>query len=183
MTTPVSTLIPALTKSLEDVARLLDIPDDVVDEATARYEAVAAWLGDETSPLRQHAPELYPQGSFRLGTTVRPLLANDEFDIDLVCGLDIRKESTTQKDLKALVGDRLKASAELEALVHERRRCWQLKYTKRFHLDVLPAIPDGERPGQRVDRGDTRMARAHAAAAWHPAPEAPSRSSLRGRSG
>ena len=150
MNTYPDTLVPKLTQSLEDVARLLDIPEDIVDEATARYEAVAAWLGEDDSPLRHFAPELYPQGSFRLGTTIRPLLATDEFDIDLVCRLSLRKEATTQKDLKALVGDRLKASDEFKALIKERRRCWQLIYSKRFHLDVLPAIPDAERPGTSI---------------------------------
>ena len=159
MITPASTLIPQLTKSLEDIAHLLDIPEDLADEAIARYEAVAAWLSEEDSPMRAYTPELYPQGSFRLGTPIRPLLANDEFDIDLVCQLNIKKESTTQKDLKALIGDRLKADGDLKTIVKERRRCWQLVYGKRFHLDVLPAIPDAERPGTSILLTDKDLAR------------------------
>ena len=154
-----NTIALQLTKGLEDVARLLDIPEDLADEAIARYEAVAAWLGEEDSPLRFYAPELYPQGSFRLGTPIRPLLANDEFDIDLVCRLQIGKESTTQEDLKKLVGDRLKASEDLKEIVKERRRCWQLVYSKRFHLDVLPAIPDAERPGTSILLTDKNLVR------------------------
>ena len=159
MTTPPTEVISQLNQSLEDAASLLDIPEDVVDEAVARYEAVATWLGDEDSPLRAYEPELYPQGSFRLGTPIRPLLSNDEFDIDLVCRLNIKKESTTQKDLKALVGNRLKATADLGAMLKERRRCWQLVYSKRFHLDVLPAIPDAERPGTSILLTDKELAR------------------------
>lgn len=60
MTIQFDSLVTLLNKSLEDVARLLDIPDDLADEAIAKYEAVAAWLGDEDSPLRQYEPELYP---------------------------------------------------------------------------------------------------------------------------
>lgn len=148
-----------LTQHLDDVARLLDIPEDVMEEATARYEAVATWLGDEDSPLARYAPELYPQGSFRLGTPIRPLAASDEFDIDLVCRLRIAKESTTQKDLKDLVGDRLKADAELKSIIEERRRCWQLHYPGRFHLDVLPAIPNADMPGDSILLTDTDLAR------------------------
>ena len=159
MITPDSTLIPELTEGLEDVARLLDIPEDIADEAIARYETVAAWLSEEDSPLHSYTPELYPQGSFRLGTPIRPLLSNDEFDIDLVCRLSIRKESTTQQVLKDLVGDRLKASDDLKKIVKERRRCWQLVYNKRFHLDVLPAIPDAERPGTSILLTDKSLAR------------------------
>jgi hypothetical protein len=159
MNMQIDSLTPQLSKSLEDVARLLDIPEDLADEAIAKYEAVAAWLADEDSPLRQYEPELYPQGSFRLGTTIRPLKARDEFDIDLVCRLNIKKESTTQKDLKALVGDRLKADADLKKILEERRRCWQLLYGDRFHLDVLPAIPDAERPGTSILLTDCDLVR------------------------
>jgi Adenylyl/Guanylyl and SMODS C-terminal sensor domain/Cyclic GMP-AMP synthase DncV-like, nucleotidyltransferase domain len=159
MTSQLDSLAPQLSKSLEDVARLLDIPDDLADEAIAKYEAVAAWLSDEDSPLRQYEPELYPQGSFRLGTPIRPLKARDEFDIDLVCRLRIKKESTTQKDLKAIVGDRLGADAELKKIVEERRRCWQLLYGDRFHLDVLPAIADAERPGTSILLTDKELVR------------------------
>jgi hypothetical protein len=159
MTIPSDSLIPQLSKSLEDVARLLDIPDDLADEAIAKYEAVAAWLGDEDSPLRQYEPELYPQGSFRLGTPIRPLTARDEFDIDLVCRLKIAKESTTQQELKDRVGSRLKADEELKKILKERRRCWQLLYGDRFHLDVLPAIPDAERPGTSILVTDRELVR------------------------
>jgi hypothetical protein len=159
MTNPFDLLIPQLSKSLEDVARLLDIPDDLADEAIAKYEAVAAWLGDEDSPLRQYEPELYPQGSFRLGTPIRPLTARDEFDIDLVCRLKIAKESTTQQELKDRVGNRLKADEELKKILKERRRCWQLLYGDRFHLDVLPAIPDAERSGTSILLTDRELVR------------------------
>ncbi len=159
MNMQIDSLTPPLSKSLEDVARLLDIPNDLADEAIAKYEAVAAWLSDEDSQLRQYEPELYPQGSFGLGTPIRPLKARDEFDIDLVCRLKIKKESTTQTDLKALVGDRLKADAELKKIRKERRRCWQLLYGERFHLDVLPAIPDAERPGTSILLTDKELVR------------------------
>jgi hypothetical protein len=159
MTIQFDSLTPQLSKSLEDVAKLLDIPDDLADEATAKYEAVASWLGDEGSPLRQYEPELYPQGSFRLGTTIRPLTARDEFDIDLVCRLKIAKDSTTQKDLKDRVGNRLKADEALMKILKERRRCWQLLYGDRFHLDVLPAIPDAERPGTSILLTDRELVR------------------------
>lgn len=127
---------------LEALARALDIPDDLADEAILRYESVAAWLSEEGSPLLRFSPEIYPQGSFRLGTPVRPMLRGEEFDIDLVCRLAIPKEDTTQAELKDRVGKRLKEDKSCEAIVQAKRRCWTLVYSKKFHLDVLPAIPD-----------------------------------------
>jgi len=150
---------PHLDRLLEQGAAALDIPEELAEEATLKYESVAAWLGDESSPLHRYSPDLYPQGSFRLGTPIRPLLRREEFDIDLVCQLAIPKEHTTQKDLKTRVGSRLREDEELSHILEEKRRCWTLRYTTKFHLDILPAIPDTEVGGDSIlltDRDLTR---------------------------
>src|SRR5262249_15900286 len=54
--------------------------------------------------------------------------------------------STTQKELKQLVGKRLKKRSDIAEILGECRRCWSLDYPKQFHMDVLPAIPNIERP-------------------------------------
>jgi hypothetical protein len=130
-----------LTPILESTAASLDIPDELAEEAVLAYEGVGEWLSEEGSKLQPYSPEIYPQGSFRLGTPIRPL-RGDDFDIDLVCRLSLRKEQTTQKDLKNLIGTRLRENTDLAKRLTERRRCWTLKYGNRFHLDVLPSIPD-----------------------------------------
>jgi hypothetical protein len=135
--------LAALSPHLEHIVGGLDIPDDIAEEAVLSYEAVGAWLADETSPLHGLTPEIYPQGSFRLGTPVVPL-TGDDFDIDLVCRISLRKEQTTQEALKNSVGSRLRQNVELNGRLTERRRCWTLNYGRRFHLDVLPCIPNAE---------------------------------------
>jgi hypothetical protein len=130
-----------LNPLLAEISAEIDIPREIAEEAILEYEGVGAWLCDEASSLREYSPEVYPQGSFRLGTPVYPFRRADGFDIDLVCPLALKKEQTTQAELKALVGDRLKESATYAARIEERRRCWSLKY-RTFHLDVLPAIPE-----------------------------------------
>jgi hypothetical protein len=133
-----------LNEVLQQLAAELDIPDQLYEQAISRYDDVAEWLGQEDSPLRDYSPTIYSQGSFRLGTVVRPFRGTGAFDIDLVCRLSIAKERTTQAELKGDVGDRLKANEELARILGERRRCWTLDYPGEFHLDVLPAIPDTE---------------------------------------
>jgi hypothetical protein len=49
-----------------------------------------------------------PQGSFRLGTMIRPVCEEDDIDIDLVCQLTKKPDNWTQFDLKQKVGDRIK---------------------------------------------------------------------------
>lgn len=127
---------------LEQLSEQLDIPDYIYEDATLKYEDVGMHLGNEESRLLFHSPQVYPQGSFRLGTVVRPISVQDDYDIDLACCLDIAKESTTHHDLKHMIGDRLKERSDLEAMLSESRRCWRLDYPGRdgapgFHMDVL----------------------------------------------
>ena len=68
--------------------------------------------------------------------------------MDSVCLLDRPPDHVTQQQLKKLVGDRLKhPHSRYKDMVEPKeggRRCWTIRYAEgsRFHLDVLPAIPD-----------------------------------------
>ena len=134
---------------LAQTAAWLDIPDEMYEEAVRKYTELGQYLNEIDSRLGRREPLVYPQGSFRLGTMIRPVNDADDYDIDLVYRRDIRKESTTQQQLKREAGANLKAFAahkEQESddppSVGEGRRCWTLKYEGRFHMDVLPAIPN-----------------------------------------
>jgi hypothetical protein len=144
------------------IASCLDVPEHVYEDATLKYEDVGAWLAAEDSPLKRYNPEVYVQGSFRLGTVVRPISDADEHDIDLVCHLSIDKEQTAQAKLKELVGERLKKRADLADILRSSRRCWILDYQPtdqmpEFHMDVLPAIPNAERPPTGILLTDTDL--------------------------
>jgi hypothetical protein len=132
-------------KFLEYLSDSLDIPENMYVEAEARYKAVGDWLRKEGSPLVLFEPDIYPQGSFRLGTVVKPISDADEYDIDLVCELKGSKETVTQKQLKNMVGNRLKENKTYARMLDkEGKRCWTLNYADgaSFHMDILPAIPD-----------------------------------------
>jgi len=132
---------------LNEIAQSLDISDSLFEDAEKKYRAVGSWLGEGNSPLAVYSPEIYPQGSFLLGTVTKPLSDKDEFDIDVVFKLAVSKGKISQKDFKQLVGDRLKANEIYQRMLDEEgRRCWTLHYadSAQFHLDILPAIPDGD---------------------------------------
>jgi hypothetical protein len=130
---------------LQHLADALDIPESRYKAAEERYQAVGKWLCKEDSPLAEYDPDIYPQGSFRLGTVVKPVSQEDKYDIDLVCQLRISNGSITQNELKNRIGDRLKDSETYRQMLDkEGRRCWTLNYSEEaiFHMDILPAIPD-----------------------------------------
>ncbi len=76
------------------------------------------------SPLAKFRYEIYPQSSFLLGTAIKPLSDEDEYDFDLVLRLLILKDQIPQKGLKNLVADRLKISELNKHLLDEEgKRC------------------------------------------------------------
>jgi len=135
-----------LKQILLDIVEEIDVPPSKYEEAKNRYDSVGDWLNKESSYLHRYNPKIYPQGSFALGTVIRPF-GKDEYDVDLVCKLEISTRDITQKQLKDIVGRRLKENEIYNGMLDPRdggRRCWTLKYadSSKFHLDILPAIPD-----------------------------------------
>ena len=129
------------------------MPPSAYTQATERYEAVGNWLLAEGSSLRASDPVVYPQGSFAIGTVVRPLLG-DDYDLDAVVQLADPRQLWTPATLKSSVGERLQEHATYRRLLQgEGRRCWTLNYSAvdarhGFHLDLLPSVPSATQPSQ-----------------------------------
>jgi hypothetical protein len=153
-----------LADLLEAVAASLDIPDAIHQEAVEKYEHIGHWLEEQDENGGRREPTIYPQGSFRLGTVVRPYAREAGYDIDLVYERDLRRTSSSQKELKDDLEKHLRlyvADCEESHLdvptLKEGRRCWTLEYDDGFHMDVLPAIPDDDgRQGFR-DYAESRI--------------------------
>ena len=121
---------------LSKIADELNITQTMYDKAVQSYEAVGTWLGDGID----YTVEIMPQGSMNLGTTVRPINEDDDYDIDLVCllheGYNLEAET-----IKHIVGNRLKEHfVYREKLENEGKRCWTMSYSG-FHMDILPCVP------------------------------------------
>lgn len=147
--TPPITVPKHIEELLEDLAESLQIPPSRYEAAERSYKSVGDWLHRDASSLRHADPQVYVQGSFRLGTTIRPISEAEDYDIDLVCELSLSKSRLTQAQLKVALGRELAAYAEAHSLdePEEGRRCWTLNYadSAQFHLDTLAAIPDAAR--------------------------------------
>ena len=146
-----------LNEILEHVGGALDISEELREEARHFYKAVGRHLARADSELFGYSPAIYPQGSFRLGTMVRPVTKGCDYDVDLVCVLFLTKFQTTQANLKELVGRELEIA--YEAIMKEGRRCWTLQFNTRFHMDVLPSIPDIDLGGTSILLTDTNLTR------------------------
>lgn len=124
------------------ISNNLDITKTQYEMAVRSYQAVGEWLSKEDSLLYNYQPEILPQGSFLLGTMIRPIKDTDELDVDLVCKLKGKNPTWTQFDIKRIVGQRLREHKTYKDLLEkEKRRCWTLNYkADPYHMDILPSI-------------------------------------------
>ena len=125
---------------LDKVAEDINITEAMFDSAEAEYKKMGAWI-DKNTP--DYDIDIYPQGSFALGTVVRPVDKEDEYDIDLVCEFAKDYGFAAQK-LKSKVQSILTQYKRCES-IEEKKRCWQVTYSdaRHFHMDVIPAISRG----------------------------------------
>jgi hypothetical protein len=127
----------------------LDIPPSLYERAASRHRSLGEWLCRDESRLHEFSPHVSPQGSFRLGTVVRPLAADAVYDLDNVTTLVLSKASMTQKRLKELYGMEIRDYAIAHGMLEppeEKNRCWRLPYADEvnFHLDSLPSLVEEE---------------------------------------
>lgn len=140
------------TKTAEDylaaLADELTISEGRYEQASKSYASLGAWLHRPDSTVLRYDPQIYVQGSFRLGTAIRPLSDEEEYDVDSVCELRLLgTRDLSQKQLKKLIGDEIKAYHRAQAMVKpvkEGKRCWVLSYSDdaQFHMDIVPAVPN-----------------------------------------
>ena len=140
------------------LVELLDIPDSHYELARDRYRSFGEWLHRPESTVLMYDPAVCPQGSFRYGTVNRPLFKKDEYDLDMVTEfLLLTKGDKTQKQVKGMLGDEVKAYAvakQFKSPPEEKHRCWRLDYADKvkFHMDILPAVPEEEAVKQAIAR-------------------------------
>ncbi|WP_321334988.1 nucleotidyltransferase [uncultured Bacteroides sp.] len=128
---------------LETLGETLDITETQYKVAVSSYGAVGEWLAKPESSLAPYKPVIRPQGSFMLGTMIKPICEDDDLDIDLVCELTGKNLEWAQYHLKQAVGNRLKANEIYKNMLDEEgRRCWTLKYSQsaNYHMDILPSL-------------------------------------------
>ena len=123
---------------LELLCRQLELTPAQYEDAAAKYGAVGRWLNDGLL-LARLVPEVFAQGSIRLGTAVRPL-GRDEFDVDLVCWLVGGHDGLEPSLVMRLVGDRLREHRTYRDMLEPKIRCWRLNYAGEFHMDITPAV-------------------------------------------
>ena len=126
---------------LKDYADSLGITDAQRENAERKYTAIGQWL-DSGDFFKDYAPIIYPQGSFALGTVVRPG-SGEEFDLDIIVQLTKGNILKSPKEIRQAVKDRIDENRGDNPCLGAEKTTWPMCYTlsfpKQFSMDVVPA--------------------------------------------
>ncbi|CUH64885.1 hypothetical protein TL5118_01054 [Thalassovita autumnalis] len=147
MNAPAGKKITTKEEALRALVDEISIPLSYDEKARTRYRSIGEWLDRPASTIHGLGPVISSQGSFALGTVIRPVGDGDAYDVDVVCSLKHgSKSKMSQEELKQAVGVEIHAYAKAQNMSNEpddARRCWTLEYqdSANFHMDILPGIP------------------------------------------
>ncbi|MDY0402430.1 nucleotidyltransferase [Sulfurovum sp.] len=136
---------------LDRIGEKLDITKTQYKKAKERYDTVGKWLAEGTYCLTSgrvclNDGEIYPQGSLKLATTVKPI-GQEEFDVDLVFySPNVSQYDIEPSELNRLIGQRLRENPDYKRMMDASpdqgrlKRGWRITYADEFHLDITPSI-------------------------------------------
>lgn len=117
----------------------LELKDQDRDDAIAEYALLSRHIADRLA-LPHTDVHVFPQGSMRTQTTVRPI-GNTNFDLDVV--VKITSPWALYRDAETFfqaVGAALDGRESVTGIRVPKRRCWRLPYPGRpYYVDVTPA--------------------------------------------
>lgn len=121
------------------LVRAIDISDALFEKAVTEYKAFGKWIDAQTPDYRI---SIYPQGSFALGTVIKPITDKDDYDLDLICEFTEQYGLTARQLKRDVVRPLLENYRKISGDIIEKRRCWHVEYDEipNFHMDIIPAI-------------------------------------------
>lgn len=122
---------------LARIAQKLELDPTRRAKMEKAYKAVSDWLDMDEGIFKDLKIDIYPQGSVRIYTTVKPI-RGDNFDLDIVLHIYHLYSLYTSQQIKRELIRRLKENGNYEKMLEEKNRCARLNYAEKFHMDILP---------------------------------------------
>lgn len=128
----------------EDILKIvegLDITPTMYNNAVEKYEAIAKFLDDKG--IDAH---LYPQGSFSIGTVVKPQVRKRQadYDLDVICEVNYNKNDITPDALYEELKDALKSDGRYSPRLDFYDECITVNYSDvngvGFSIDLVPSV-------------------------------------------
>lgn len=131
---------------LQELCKKISLSNTAKKAVKQHYKAIGSLVTE--SDLIEGDVNVKPQGSYNLGTAIRPLNGSeDDYDIDLVA---IFENKNDPQYIKETIGEVLKQSKRYsEKLLPEKKRAWTIDY-EGSHVDVVPVL-DGIFSDEDID--------------------------------
>ncbi|QLE02593.1 nucleotidyltransferase [Galbibacter sp. BG1] len=126
---------------LARIAEQIQLDDTRKKRMETAYRAIESLLNEDTGFFKDAVLEIYPQGSVRIGTTVKPTGKN-EFDLDIVVHIVMDWEKHSPQYIYNQLKRVLQNSDRYKDKVELKNRCIRLNYAGDFHMDILPGCQE-----------------------------------------
>lgn len=130
----------------QDILRIisqLDITPTMYQNAVSKYKRIAIFLENNGIDA-----DMYPQGSFALGTIVRPYVKDPDaaYDLDFVCQLRITRDDLSAAAVRRKIEDVLSSSDLYGGKLTVYDKCLTIEYADvggvGFSIDIVPAADE-----------------------------------------
>ena len=120
----------------DKLANELSITNTMLDRAETAYNSLGNYIknyNDNWDVI------IYPQGSFELGTVIRPLNSEEQYDVDLV--VLMKSPTFDAHSLRAEILELLKKHGRYEGDIENKKPCIRIQYSdsSQFHMDIACA--------------------------------------------
>ena len=132
-------------KDFLSVIEKLDISPTLFKNAQSKYEALATFLDEHGIEAN-----IYPQGSFALGTVTRPIKKDNSpsYDLDCICQVSGTKSEYTPSGLRDLIENTLRDNDTYDGKLVKWEKCFTIEYADingvSFSIDLVPAVSDSD---------------------------------------
>lgn len=126
---------------LARIAEQIQLDDTRKERMESAYRAIESLLNEDDIFFKNAVFEIYPQGSVRIGTTVKPIQGN-EFDLDIVVHIVMDWEKYSPEFIYNQLKRVLQNSDRYKEKVELKNRCIRLNYAGDFHMDILPGCQE-----------------------------------------
>ena len=123
----------------------LDITPTMFKNASEKYHHLAEFLSSHGVDA-----DFYPQGSFALGTVVRPSTKdpNAAYDLDAICQIKSKKDDISPSELWKTVQTELEHSEIYGSRLRVNDKCLTIEYADigeyGFSIDIVPAADESD---------------------------------------
>ena len=129
-----------IDKYLNIIGYKIQLPDNKYDEINASYKAICAYIGNNNELAQDVDCSIYYQGSFAIGTVIKPL-RGDDFDLDIVVEFDSSKREMTAGSFYRMFYKTFE-NGKYKEMLNEFRNNVRLDYkSSNYHFDIMPSVP------------------------------------------